>query len=157
MNCLKQGLHDRTRSLPENELCGLPASTRYDFDRVKQYPLKAGSAAGTCQPSLDCNSTLWTPRQRTQPIHHIPADISMDSFPNSPPTLLHDWVIQTPHGVDQAKPTQLQVAHDCMAEILVQILKFLNILTTNQALSESLRTQVSGFFGKNSQILHPVI
>lgn len=39
VNCFKQGLPDTTRSLLENNLRGLPASTSPDPDRVKQYSL----------------------------------------------------------------------------------------------------------------------
>lgn len=67
----------------------------------------------------------------------------MDYLPTSPLTLLSVSVPPTPHGVEMTKITRLQVSDDRMAEILGQMEKVLNIMNSDQALSESLPTHVS--------------
>lgn len=81
----------------------------------------------------------------------------MSFFPTSPLTSLSPSVRQTSHGVNTTKLPRLQVADDHMIQILVQMDNVLNILDTNQALSESLYTHVGALFDKNRPILQPSI
>lgn len=71
-----------------------------DFDRVKQYALTEGSTARECQASSASTSTLSTPNQCTQAVHHISDDISTYRFQTSPPMSLSALVLRTLYGVD---------------------------------------------------------
>lgn len=121
VNCFKQGFPDATRSLLENNLRGLPASTPHDLDHVEQEALTVGTTARACQGPSVLTSTLSTFRQRSQTVHHIPDQCSMTSFPTSSLTSLSASVPQTPQGVNPTKLPRLQVTDDRMAEILVQM------------------------------------
>lgn len=157
VNCFKEGLPIATSSLLKYNLRGLPASTRHDPDRFKHYSLTTGSADHAIQASSASTCTLSTRRQHPQTIHHIRDDISMDSFPTSPPMLLSSSVTQTTHDVHPTNLSRIQVIHCTIAEILEKMEHVLNIFNTNKALSESLRTHLNGLFGDTLPIVQPGI
>lgn len=135
-SCLKQGLPDATHWLLDNNIRGLPSETLHHLDRVKLYAVTGGTVTRACQAPLVSTSTLLTPNQRVQVVHHVPNNLSMALFWTSPPTSLPASRSQTPHGVDPTKLPHFQLPEDRMAEILVRIENVLNIFNTGQALSE---------------------
>lgn len=77
----------------------------------------------------------------------------MPSFPTTLPTSFSVSVLPTPYGIDATKVPRLQETEDRMTWIMLQTKNFLNIVNTDQAMSEFLRTHFNGLAGENRTII----